>query len=149
MFGKVSPYSHRNQSIDLESQSTDWFLYGRDLRHERVNFCEWVTPWVTRSPAFLGIWNYAGNLLQFDSSLKFRWQHRKFSCQHFFCFRESVGILFFVKMVSPGLEPGTSRVWSERDNHYTTKPDELHKLIILEFSSYEIRDVTADIIEVC
>ena len=52
-------------------------------------------------------------------------------------------------MVSPGLELGISRVWSERDNHYTTKPDVLYKLIILIFSSYEIRDVTADIIEVC
>ena len=26
------------------------------------------------------------------------------------------------KKVSPGLEPGTSRVLGERDNHYTTKP---------------------------
>ena len=53
------------------------------------------------------------------------------------------------KLVSPGLEPGTFRVESERDDHYTTKPDELYKLIILKFSSYEIRDVTADIVEVC
>ena len=28
--------SYRNQSIDLQSQSVDWFLYDRDLRHERV-----------------------------------------------------------------------------------------------------------------
>ena len=27
----------RNQSIDLQSKSMDWFLYHRDLRHERVN----------------------------------------------------------------------------------------------------------------
>ena len=26
----------RNQSIDLLSNSMDWFLYDRDLRHERV-----------------------------------------------------------------------------------------------------------------
>ena len=29
--------SYRNQSIDLPSKSMDWFLYDRDLRHERVN----------------------------------------------------------------------------------------------------------------
>ena len=28
--------SYRNQSIDLHSKSIDWFLYGRDLRHERI-----------------------------------------------------------------------------------------------------------------
>ena len=27
---------HRNQSIDLQSKTMDWFLYDRDLRHERV-----------------------------------------------------------------------------------------------------------------
>ena len=25
-------------------------------------------------------------------------------------------------MVQPGIEPGTFRVWGERDNHYTTEP---------------------------
>ena len=29
--------SCRNQSTDLLCKSIDWFLYGRDLRHERVN----------------------------------------------------------------------------------------------------------------
>ena len=29
--------SNRNQSIDLQSKSMDWFLYDRDLRHEKVN----------------------------------------------------------------------------------------------------------------
>ena len=28
--------SYRNQSIDLQSKSVDWFLYDRDLRYERV-----------------------------------------------------------------------------------------------------------------
>ena len=28
--------SYRNQSIDLQSKSMDWFLYDADLRHERV-----------------------------------------------------------------------------------------------------------------
>ena len=31
------PLSYRNQSIDLQSKIMDWFLYDRDLRHERVN----------------------------------------------------------------------------------------------------------------
>ena len=31
--------SYRNQSIDLQSKSVDWFLYDRDLRHEKVNIC--------------------------------------------------------------------------------------------------------------
>ena len=30
--------SNRNQSIDLYYESTDWFLYDRDLRQERVQF---------------------------------------------------------------------------------------------------------------
>ena len=29
--------SSRNQSIDFQSNSMDWFLYDRDLHHERVN----------------------------------------------------------------------------------------------------------------
>ena len=28
--------SYRNQSIDLHSKSMDWFLYDKDLRHERI-----------------------------------------------------------------------------------------------------------------
>ena len=31
------PLSYRNQSIDLQSKSMDWFLYDNDLRLERVN----------------------------------------------------------------------------------------------------------------
>ena len=30
------PLSYRNQSIDLQSKSLDWFLYDNGLRHERV-----------------------------------------------------------------------------------------------------------------
>ena len=30
----------RNQSVDLSSKSMDWFLYGRDLRHERVKLTQ-------------------------------------------------------------------------------------------------------------
>ena len=31
------PWSYRNQSIDLQSKSIDWFLYDNGLRYERVN----------------------------------------------------------------------------------------------------------------
>ena len=30
------PLSYRNQSIDLQSKSVDWFLYDNGLRHERL-----------------------------------------------------------------------------------------------------------------
>ena len=33
---KQRSLSYRNQSIDLQRKSMDWFLYDRDLRHERV-----------------------------------------------------------------------------------------------------------------
>ena len=29
--------TYRNQPIDLQSKSVDWFLYDRDLRYEKVN----------------------------------------------------------------------------------------------------------------
>ena len=32
------PLSYRNQSIDLQSKSMDWFLYDNGLRHERVKW---------------------------------------------------------------------------------------------------------------
>ena len=28
--------SYRNQTIDLQSKSVDWFLYDRNLRHEEL-----------------------------------------------------------------------------------------------------------------
>ena len=37
-------FSYRNQSIDLQSKSMDWFLYDRDLRCERVNSLQTVLP---------------------------------------------------------------------------------------------------------
>ena len=30
---------YRNQSIDLQSKSMDWFLFDKDLRRERVKVC--------------------------------------------------------------------------------------------------------------
>ena len=29
--------SHRNQSIDFQSESMDWFICDKDIPHERVN----------------------------------------------------------------------------------------------------------------
>ena len=40
------PLSYRNQSIDLQSISMDWFLYDNGLRHERVEIHDVViTEW--------------------------------------------------------------------------------------------------------
>ena len=36
-FSRRRPLSYRNQSIDLQSKSMDWFLYDNGLRHERVD----------------------------------------------------------------------------------------------------------------
>ena len=35
----TGPLSYRNQSIDLQSKSLNWFLYDNGLRHERVKEC--------------------------------------------------------------------------------------------------------------
>ena len=32
--------SRRNNSIDLQSKSMDWFLYDRDVRHEKVKLLQ-------------------------------------------------------------------------------------------------------------
>ena len=37
--------SYRKQSIDLQSKSLDWFLYNRDLRHEREHIFEMNKAW--------------------------------------------------------------------------------------------------------
>ena len=34
--------SYRNQPIDLQSKSTDWVLYEKDFRHERVKVLMWL-----------------------------------------------------------------------------------------------------------
>ena len=36
------PLSYRNQSIDFQSKSMDWFLYDNSLRHERVKKSDWM-----------------------------------------------------------------------------------------------------------
>ena len=45
--------SYRNQSIDLESKPMDWFLYHRDLHHERVKL---FTLWIFISKKFFCKW---------------------------------------------------------------------------------------------
>ena len=37
--------SHKNQTIDLQSNPMDWFLYDKDLRHERVNSTYEIRVW--------------------------------------------------------------------------------------------------------
>ena len=40
--------SYRNQFINLIYKSVDWFLYDRDLRHERVNIgSEQLFDWLS------------------------------------------------------------------------------------------------------
>ena len=48
--------SYRNQSIDLFCTSMDWFLYDKDLRHERVN-----NVMVTILGRFVNASYYVGN----------------------------------------------------------------------------------------
>ena len=36
------PLSYRNQSIDLQSKSVDWFLYDNGLHHERVKLTAYI-----------------------------------------------------------------------------------------------------------
>ena len=40
------PLSYRNQSIDLQSKSMDWFLYDNALRHERVTWFASQMKWL-------------------------------------------------------------------------------------------------------
>ena len=56
------PISYRNQSIDLQSKSMDWFLYDIGLRHERVKGFDdnqimfqgfWINLWMTASSYYI------------------------------------------------------------------------------------------------
>ena len=44
--------SYRNQFIDLVCESMDWFLYDRDLRHERVK----ILPKFSVTSTLMGGW---------------------------------------------------------------------------------------------
>ena len=46
------PLSYRNQSIDLLCKSVDWFLYGNDLRYERVKKLG-LTKWSVKYQQFM------------------------------------------------------------------------------------------------
>ena len=87
--------SYRNQFIDLQSKSMDWFLYDNGLRHERIqqNCRKWI---LTQSEAvarrcstgkvFLEIcWNMCSNFIKKESHYSLRketpilWILRKFA----------------------------------------------------------------------
>ena len=55
--------SYRNQSIDLQSKSMNWFLYDRDLRHERVNTFLWISKiWLSdQFPPYVPFWPFTKN----------------------------------------------------------------------------------------
>ena len=48
--------SYRNQSIDLLSKSLDWFLYDKDLRHERVSWLIMIDKCFRNYFRFFSFW---------------------------------------------------------------------------------------------
>ena len=53
-FSWLRSLSYRNQSIDLQSKSVDWFLHDKDLHHERVNsFWLWFFPILLKNYEYL------------------------------------------------------------------------------------------------
>ena len=91
------PLSYRNQYIDLLCKSMDWFLYDRDLRHERVNDCA----------SFLKIILMEHNVPVLNC-LYFFWEHMKtdFSRTH-----EMVGTSRFSRKKNPHLSRNTLKFW--------------------------------------
>ena len=59
------PLSYRNQFIDLQSKSVNWFLYDNGLCHERVrrkcseNICNFVIDWENSPLESLNLVRYA------------------------------------------------------------------------------------------
>ena len=58
-------------------------------------------------------------------------------------FRQLYDLFFFslrkiIGQVQPGVEPGTSRVWSERDNHYTIEPSYLNLAPRIQYTQLNI-----------
>ena len=47
VFHDGGPDYNTNQSIDLQSNSMEWFLYDRDLHHERVKVLYFNFPIIT------------------------------------------------------------------------------------------------------
>ena len=63
--------SYRTQSIDLQNKSMDWFLYDRDLRHEKIK---------------RQLWNYKLNqtfqIRIIHCSNKYLWKNEKYVVQY-------------------------------------------------------------------
>ena len=63
--------SYRTQSIDLQNKSMDWFLYDRDLRHEKIK---------------RQLWNYKLNqtfqIRIIHCSNKYLWKNEKYVLQY-------------------------------------------------------------------
>ena len=76
----------RNQFILLQSKSSDWFLYDRDLRHERVNTSPLTIKKLKQKPWYL--WNETS--FSHDSLYL---KTRKIELRHHF-----VGRLIFMKI---------------------------------------------------
>ena len=53
--------SYRNQSIDLQTKSMDWFLYDDSLRHERVNLFKIVTLLINKTQKCLLYFDFREN----------------------------------------------------------------------------------------
>ena len=77
---------YRNQFILLQSKSSDWFLYDRDLRHERVNTSPLTMKKLKQKP-----W-YRWNETSFSHDSLYL-KTRKIEMRHHF-----VGRLIFVKI---------------------------------------------------
>ena len=77
------PLSYRNQSIDLQSKSLDWFLYDNGFRHERVKALRSVDIWLKDKLSsglsqVVSLWHltHIMPLVSFDTP----WKHLVFWC---------------------------------------------------------------------
>ena len=88
------PLSYRNQSIDLLSKSLDWFLYDRDLRHERgKSEAHWEPSQMSNPSRPVHFW-------------KLHWNKNKnFLFSHFFVVSSFQG---FVHIFEPAIMIGRS-----------------------------------------
>ena len=91
--------SYRNQSIDLQSNSLDWYRYYRDLRHERVKI--WLEAVIRRcfvkrtflkisqnlqEKTYTGAWFYG---LQTSNFIKKESSIQVFSCEFWEIFKNN------------------------------------------------------------
>ena len=66
------PLLYRNQSIDVQSKSMDWFLYDNGLRHERVKNLFWsLERFLISFDKFFQANNYLFKVNNRNSSVKF------------------------------------------------------------------------------